>query len=49
MVGCTPEVLTLLLTPKLTYRQMVCIRVPYMSYMSFMTFMVNMTYKTSGI
>ena len=46
MLGCIPEVHTLLLTPILTYLHMVYVRAPYMSYMSFMTFMKSMT---SGI
>ena len=37
MVGCTPEVLTLLLTPILTYIHTVYVRAPYMSFMSYMT------------
>ena len=43
MVGCIPEVLTLLLTPILTYLHMVYVRAPYMSYITFLTSM------TSGI
>ena len=46
MLGCISEVLTLLLTPILTYIRMFNVRAPYMSYMSYMTFI---TYMTSGI
>ena len=41
MVGCIPEVLTLLLTPISTYIHLVYDSAPYMSYMSYK---VNMTY-----
>ena len=46
MVGCTLEVLTLLLTLILTYIHMVYVRAPSLSYM---TYMAYMTYMTSGI
>ena len=35
MVNCIPEVITLLLTPILSYIHMVYVRAPYMSYMSY--------------
>ena len=44
MVGFTPEVLTLLLTPILTYIHMVYVRAPYMSYVSYMTYIKYITY-----
>ena len=37
MVGCIPEVLTLLLTPILTLLHMVYVRAPCMSYMTYIT------------
>ena len=46
MVGCIPEVLTLLLTPILTYIHMVYLRAPYMSNMSYMAYL---TYDIHGI
>ena len=48
MVGCIPEVLTLLLTPILTYIHMVYVGAPYMSYMSYITYMTNMISKVIG-
>ena len=46
MVGYILGVLTLLLTPILTYIHMVYFRAPYMSYMSNMTYMTHMSYMT---